>query len=106
MDSVRNHGHLRVFPEIVPVNHRYGHSFSKAFGAYLRKKVGITDPKLVYHSFRHTVTDAMYKALVPESIIESYLGRAGRTETSRRYAKGHYVKTLYEQAVRKLEFDV
>jgi len=53
--------------------------------AYLRNKVGITDPKKAFHSFRHTATDALWKAQVMESIIEKLTGRAGKTETSRRY---------------------
>jgi integrase len=94
----------RVFPELKKVNHKYGHYFSKRFGRYLRKKVGITDPKKVFHSFRHNVSDHLYKALVQESLIEELTGRAGKTETSRRYAKGYRVPTLYEECVLKLDY--
>ena len=58
---------------------------SRAFGAYLRNKVKIKDPKKTFHSFRHTVTDTLWKAMVQESIIEELTGRAGKTQTSRRY---------------------
>jgi len=106
VESVRAAGHQRVFPEMKQINNRYGHSVSRVFGTYLRNKVGIKDPKKTFHSFRHTVTDTLYKAMVQETLIEEYLGRAGKTETSKRYAKGYRVKTLYKECVLKLDFEL
>jgi integrase len=95
----------RVFPELRMVNYKYGHEFSKRFSYYLRKKVEITDPKKVFHSFRHNVSDHLYKKLVTESLIEELTGRAGKTETSRRYVTGHRVATLYKECVLKLDYN-
>ena len=33
-------------------------------------------------------------------------GRAGKTETSKRYAKGYRVKMLYEEVVLKLDYEL
>ena len=60
----------------------------------------------VLHSFRHLVTDHLYKAMVMESMIEELTGRAGKTETRKRYAKGYRVQTLYEECILKLNYEV
>ena len=94
----------RVFPELKMVNFKYGHMSSKAFGYYLRKKVKIKDTKKTFHSFRHNVSDHLYQKMVQESLIEELTGRAGKTETRKRYAKGYRVPTLYEECILKLEY--
>jgi integrase len=99
-------GHKRAFPELYIVNYKYGHEFSKRFGYYLRKKVEIADRKKTFHSFRHTVSDHLYKKLVMESLVEELTGRAGKTETRKTYAKGYRVETLYEECILKLEYQV
>jgi integrase len=99
-------GHKRAFPELYIVNFKYGHEFSKRFGYYLRNKVRITDPKKTFHSFRHTVSDHLYKKLIMESLVEELTGRAGKTETRKTYAKGYRVETLYEECILKLEYQV
>jgi integrase len=106
VERVRAEGHPRVFPELRMVNEKYGHEFSKRFGYYLRKKVGITNKKKTFHSFRHNVSDHLYKKLVMESLIEELTGRAGKSETRKRYAKGYRVETLYEECILKLEYEV
>lgn len=103
-DSVRAAGHARLFPELTKANGRYAHALSKTFMRYLRVSCKITAPKKNFHSFRHTVTDHLWKAIVQESVIEELTGRAGKTETSRRYAKGYRVETLYRECVLKLDF--
>jgi integrase len=96
----------RVFPELKMGNDKYSHSFSKKFGRYLRNKVKISDPKKVFHSFRHNVSDHLYKKVVLDSLIEELTGRAGKTETRKRYAKGYNVETLYEECILKLDYTV
>jgi len=39
-------------------------------------------------------------------MIEELTGRAGKTETRKRYAKGYRVKTLYEETVLKLDYKI
>jgi len=102
--KIKAQGNDRVFPELKMSNYKYSHSFSKKFGRYLRSKAKITDPKKVFHSFRHNLSDHLYKKLVMESLIEELTGRAGKTETRRRYSKGYQVKTLYEKCILKLDY--
>ena len=106
VDSVRGKGQERVFPKLYRVNFKYSHEFVKRFSYYLKKTVKINDRKKVLHSFRHLVTDHLYKAMVMESMIEELTGRAGKTETRKRYAKGYRVQTLYEEAVLKLDYEL
>ena len=41
-----------------------------------------------------------------ESMIEELTGRAGKTETRKRYAKGYRVQNLYEEVVLKLDYEI
>lgn len=50
--------------------------FSKWF-ARLLDKVGLKDPTLVFHSFRHTAEDAFRNALLPQYVIDRIIGHAG-----------------------------
>ena len=52
------------------------------------------------------MTDYLYKALVMESIIEELTGRAGKTETRKRCAKGYSAQTLYEECILKFDYGV
>lgn len=54
LDDVRAAGFDRVFPGLRYTEAAgYGDTVSDQFAGYLRKKVGITDPNKVFHSFRH-----------------------------------------------------
>ena len=54
LDDVRSMGFDRVFPSLRYTEAAgYGDGVSDMFSPYLRKKVGITDPNKVFHSFRH-----------------------------------------------------
>jgi integrase len=96
--KVKEREHDRVFWELTKYNNKYGHKVTEWFRRY-KDGIGIKAPrgKKVFHSFRHNVTDHLYKAMVMESLIEEFTGRAGKTETRKRYAKGYRVKTLYEE---------
>lgn len=54
LDDVRSLGFDRVFPSLRwTAAAGYGDTVSDMFSAYLREKVKITDPRKVFHSFRH-----------------------------------------------------
>ena len=106
VDSVKAQGSQRVFPKLYKVSYKYSHEFVKRFSYYLRTTIKLSDPKKVLHSLRHLVTDHLYKAMVMESMIEELTGRAGHTETRKRYAKGYRVQTLYEECILKLDYEL
>ena len=79
-----------IFPHLEKsekTNWKYSHGLSKSFGRYLRNKVGISDTKKTFHSFRHTVSNHLYNTTFNESIIEELEGRAGKTETRKTYTQ-------------------
>ena len=51
------------------------------FGAYLRKKCGIEDRRVVLHSLRHTVKQQLQEVGAPDSLIADLLGHVGQGET-------------------------
>jgi integrase len=61
--------------------------------------VGITDKKLVFHSFRHTFTDALRAAKVTEPIAKSLIGHSDGTVTGQ-YGSGYQVDVLFEELKR------
>lgn len=84
---------------------RFGGPYGKRFARLLREKAKITDPKLVFHSFRHTWTDAARNAGLPFEIRAALAGREteddGTTDEALRsseagYGDGHSVKSLLE----------
>jgi integrase len=104
---LKNKRDERVFPELKKYNFKYGHKLGDWFNRYIRtKKVGVTNPKKSFHSFRHNIADHLFKKMVPVSLIEELEGRAGKTETEKTYVMGHLIKNLYEQCILKLEYQV
>jgi len=54
---------------------RRGAAYGKRFSRLLRKSVGISDKRKVFHSFRHTWTDAAREAGLPEDVRLRLAGR-------------------------------
>jgi len=65
-----------LFSDLVPDQRgRLGGPYGKRFSRFLRKTVGIKDPKKVFHSFRHTWTDLAREAEIPEDMRLALAGR-------------------------------
>lgn len=70
-------------------------SWSKWFGRYLRRKVGIKDPRKVFHSFRHTFKDACREAGVPEDHHDQITSHSSRgRNVGRGYGRGIPLATI------------
>lgn len=74
----------------VPLSARW----SKWFGRYVRKIVGITDRAKVFHSFRHTFKRMTRDAGLPEEMHDALTGHAGRGGVGRSYGKGYSLAPL------------
>lgn len=72
-ESVRASGADRLFPELEAVRGKLGHAPSKWFGRY-KTKLGVTDPRKTFHSFRHTLIDDLRDAGVQDSLIKRIAG--------------------------------
>ncbi|HDS1738116.1 site-specific integrase [Pseudomonas sp. BP8] len=73
VEAVKATGADRLFPELEAVRGKLGHAPSKWFGRY-KMKLGITDPRKTFHSFRHTLIDDLRDAGVQDSLIKRIAG--------------------------------
>jgi integrase len=76
----------RVFLELAKREDIFSADASRWFGRY-RHRIGITDERKTFHSFRHTVIDHLKQKLVEPHLIASLVGHAGGSITLDRYGK-------------------
>jgi integrase len=76
-----------------------GTNFSKVYGRWQRK-LGITDPKKVAHSWRHRFTDLCRGAGIEKAIHDALTGHSSSDEGDK-YGLGYPLATL-AKAVAKL----
>jgi integrase len=80
VQSIRTNGATRVFPDLEPTRGKYGHAPSKWFGRF-KSKMGLTDPRKTFHSFRHTFVDDLREAGVQDSLIKRMAGHEDNAVT-------------------------
>ncbi len=94
---VRERGSGKLFPDLKPDNKgRVTGNFSKFWnndGRYLRRVIGIKDPRLVFHSFRHTFKDLCRNADIPKDVHDR-LGGYAAGDVGDTYGSGHNLQTL------------
>ncbi|VVO61250.1 site-specific integrase [Pseudomonas fluorescens] len=100
-ESVRNTGADRLFPELEAVRGKLGHAPSKWFGRY-KTKLGITDPRKTFHSFRHTLIDDLRDAGVQDSLIKRIAGHEDGAVTFSIYGSRSPLKAMAE-ALQRIE---
>lgn len=70
-------GHSRLFPLLRPnVYGRLSAKWGEWFGRYLRNECGVTDRRLVFHSFRHTFKQYARHAGIEEGIQRQIMGHS------------------------------
>ncbi|MFO3797856.1 MAG: hypothetical protein ACK8QZ_11345, partial [Anaerolineales bacterium] len=74
---------------------RRGGAYGKRFGRLLRKVARIADRRKVFHSFRHTWTDAARNAGLPEDVRLRLAGRELKGSEGG-YGKGHNLAVQYD----------
>jgi integrase len=72
--------------------------FSKWF-ARLMDKAGLSDPSLVFHSFRHTAEDAFRNASAQQYVIDRIIGHSGG-KVSDGYGEGISLETASEALIK------
>lgn len=95
VESARNSGTHRLFPELEPVRGKLGHAPSKWFGRYKVKR-GIDDNKKTFHSFRHTLIDDLRDAGVQDSLIKRIVGHEDSAVTFGVYGSRTPLKAMLE----------
>jgi integrase len=95
VESVRHAGADRLFPDLKPVRGKLGHAPSKWFGRY-KTKLGITDPRKTFHSFRHTLIDELRDAGVQDSLIKRIAGHEDGAVTFSVYGSRSPLRAMAE----------
>lgn len=99
-------GSAWLFPDLATNQYgKRGAVFSTWFNEYLRSPIGLTDPALVYHSFRHTFQTFGELAGISGHVIDELIGHAPDS----RYGKkeGGFKRLPFEllvQAMDKMDF--
>jgi integrase len=73
-----------------------GHYYSKRINPWMRKETSITDPRLTFHSTRHTFKDRLRAARVPEPIQRALMGH-GKDGVADGYGLGYPMALLAEE---------
>ncbi|MGF6921744.1 DUF6538 domain-containing protein [Paraburkholderia sp. 40] len=82
-------GGPRLFPMLkADTDGREGALWGKWFGKWIRK-LGVTDPRMVFHSFRHLLKHTMREAGVTEEVSDAITGHASAS-VGRRYGATLY----------------
>lgn len=85
--SVVREGCSRLWPDMKRANDGfYSSAFSKWFGRY-KRRMGMTESTLTFHSFRHTVINCLKQRNVSELSIKELVGHANDSITTARYGK-------------------
>lgn len=95
VESVKATGADRVFPELEAVRGKLGHAPSKWFSRY-KSKLGITDHRKTFHSFRHTLIDDLRDAGVQDSLIKRIAGHEDGAVTFSIYGSRSPTKAMLE----------
>ena len=86
-----------LFPDLKPnPRNKLGGYFSNFFSGYLRNKVGITDSRKVFHSFRHTFKDVCRAVGIEEAVHDALTGHTSPS-VGRKYGNELYpLEPLFE----------
>ncbi len=101
--SLRGVGETQLFPRLRRDNRgSMSAMWSKFWGRYARKTIGITDPRKVFHSFRHSFKDACRAAEISEEVHDALTGHSNGS-VGRGYGAGVPLSVLSD-AIGRVEF--
>lgn len=101
VDTVKGAGHSRLFPDLEATRGKYGHAPSKWFGRF-KTKLGISDPRKTFHSFRHTFIDDLREAGTQDSLIKQLVGHEDGSVTFGVYGSRLPLKAMLEAVMNLL----
>jgi len=98
-----------LFPTVAPDQRGALAAWSKWFGQYLRKRIGVSDPDRVFHSFRHSLQYALRRATPDEELRDAIPGRSSRGKSvSRDYGANDMIvrwgAQVLKEAVEKISY--
>jgi integrase len=96
VQAAKDAGQARLFPALRP--NKYGRLTAKWgewFGGYKRNVIGITDGRLVFHSFRHTFKRYARHVKMVEGVQRQIMGHSGK-DAADDYGDGYTLHQLVE----------
>jgi len=102
VEKLRRRGSVRLWGRLQKQRDGYGQAFGKWYQRFNRSKITKERGK-VFHSFRHTFTNALKQAGVSESVSAQLIGHGQATITFGRYGKDYIASVLLE-AVRLVDY--
>jgi integrase len=103
VERIRRAGHKHLFPGLVNEKGEVQtDAFSKWFARFL-ERLGITDRRKVFYSFRHGFEDALRDAERDAEMRNVIMGHADKA-TRARYGRGHLISEVHK-AVRRIKFE-
>jgi integrase len=103
VDERRRKGDVRLFPDLrAAVSGQVTGNWSKWWGRYL-DGLGISDPRKVFHSFRHTFKRACRTARIEEELHDALTGHTSAS-VGREYGSGVPLEVLAE-AIAKVTYN-
>jgi len=98
-DSIRLTGHERLFPELhCEKYHGYGRAMSKWF-SYFNRRFLSDNPRLVFHSLRHSFASNLHDQGVEQEIIMQIMGHHD-VSVSARYCKRAKLSVLLSAVIK------
>lgn len=107
VQSMRNAGHARLFPELnYDANEEgYGRSLGRWFNDILLPHLSIKRPGLVFHSFRHTINYKLHNAGVPEIMVNCITGHERKGVNQKYYMKKGFEPRNLQEAIERVRYD-
>jgi len=104
VQKLRKGGHVRLFPELVRGRDGYGQVPSKWYGRF-RDRLGWQPqkPNLDFHSFRHTVANALKQSGQQQAHISALLGHLQESVTIGIYGD-NFAPPIMKKLVKNLDF--
>ncbi|HKJ74163.1 MAG TPA: site-specific integrase [Alphaproteobacteria bacterium] len=100
---LQHRGQDRVFPELPQGRDGYSKNASRWFNNSFKRDCGISHPKKVFHSFRHTFATALKHNQIPEGHAKALLGHTNSSITYDHYGKEYPLHQL-AGAIEQLDY--
>lgn len=104
VEKMRKRGKASLFPKLkVDCHGKITGNYSKWWGNYRRKVIGVRSRLKPFHSFRHTFRDACREAELGEEVSDALMGHAARDKTGRSYGSGFSLSVLH-RSISKIQY--
>ena len=79
LESIKASQQTQLFPLLTPhASGQRAHNWGAWFSAYRRTECSVADPRIDFHSFRHTFKDAARECGMPEGLQRQIMGHEGK----------------------------